>query len=318
MRPTRTVATGALALAATLIATVAAVALAPGAAHAATASFVRTSTWSDGYVGSFTVRNDGSTAVAGWRVEFDLPTGTSVYAHWSADLTSQDGHHTFRNAAWNGDLAPGASTTFGWMARGTGEPTGCLVDGAPCGATGSGDLRSPSAPGDVRIQTSPGVSILWTPATDDRGVVGYQVFESGTLLRTVPASPFVFSTGNTLPPKVYSFGVRAVDAAGNVGPFGYVGLGTHWVGEDPPPAPTGVRVVGRGPGTLALAWDRAPYLPYNVPPISGYEVSVDGVVADRVGGNTATVAAGPGRHTVTVRAFNIRDRYSEPVAVTAP
>jgi hypothetical protein len=54
-------------------------------------------------------------------------------------------------------------------------------------------------------------------------------------------------------------------------------------------------------------------------PIAGYQVSVDGVPADRVGGTTATVRLSrPGPHRLSVRAFNAHDRYSVPAEVSHP
>ena len=66
---------------------VAGVTLAPSPAHAATAAFVQESTWSAGYVGRMTVTNDGAAAMPNWRVEFDLPAGTTIAHHWNATFT---------------------------------------------------------------------------------------------------------------------------------------------------------------------------------------------------------------------------------------
>lgn len=316
MRSLRAAAAGALSVAAALAVTLAL----PAAAHAATATFTRTSQWPGGYVASVTVQNDTSVALTGWQVAFDLPTGTRVSNHWSAELARDGQHHVFANAGWNGALAPGASVTFGWIAAGDGDPANCTVDGDPCGGgPAPTDLRSPTAPGDVRVVTAEGVTLVWAAATDDVGVVRYLIYESGMPWREVTGTSTVISTGPALPPKVYVWSVRAVDAAGNIGPAGFASLGAVWTGEDPPPAPAGLRVASAASDVLTLAWDRAPTLPFADPPIAGYEVFVDGVLADRVGGSGAVVRlSGPGPHRLTVRAFNVHDRYSAPVGLSYP
>ncbi|CAM5432857.1 Sugar hydrolase OS=Streptomyces griseomycini OX=66895 GN=FHS37_005091 PE=4 SV=1 [Streptomyces griseomycini] len=53
-------------------------------------------------------------------------------------------HVTVRPPKWDTDgLAAGESVTVGFVAKGTGEPTGCLVDGAECSADG-GPAPEPS------------------------------------------------------------------------------------------------------------------------------------------------------------------------------
>jgi hypothetical protein len=315
MRSFRATLAGTLTAAATLAATL----VLPAAAQAATVAFTRTSQWPGGYVASFTVQNDTDAPLGGWRVEFDLPASTRIGSHWNAELHREGDHYVFTDLGWNGVLLPGASTSFGWLATGDADPTGCIVNGDPCAPTALPDLRSPAAPGNVRVIIDNGVSLAWEPATDNVGVVRYQIYESGTLWREVTGTSAVVTTGNVLPPKVYVWAVRAVDAAGNVGPSGFTSLGAAWTGQDPPPAPTGLRVTSAAGGVVTLAWDRAPWLPFADPPIAGYEVSVDGVLADRVGANSARVrVSGAGRHQLTVRAFNAHDRYSTPTAVTYP
>lgn len=316
MRAFRATVAGALAAVATLAATVV---LPASAAQAATVTFTRTSQWPGGYVASFTVHNDTDVPLGGWRVEFDLPASTRISSSWNAELLRDGEHHVFTDLGWNGVLRPGASTTFGWLATGDADPAGCIVNGDPCAPTVLPDLRSPAAPGNVRVIIADGVSLAWEPATDNVGVVRYQIYESGTLWREVTGTSTVVTTGNVLPPKVYIWAVRAVDAAGNVGPSGFTSLGAAWTGQNPPPAPTGLRVVSAAGGVVTLAWDRAPWLPFADPPIAGYEVSVNGVLADRVGGNSARVrVSAPGVNQLSVRAFNAHDRYSTPVVVAYP
>lgn len=316
MKPLRAT-SGALTFAAALATTLVTTLAVPTAAHAATVTFTRTSQWPGGYVASFTVHNDTDSPLNGWQVAFDLPAQTQITNHWYATLSRDGERYVFTDAGWNARVAPGASVTFGWLAAGDDDPVRCTVNGDPCGEQVLPDLRSPSAPGNVRNAPSEGITLTWDPSTDDTGVVGYQVYESGGLIREVTDTTAVIYGPGPIPPKIFVFAVRAVDAAGNVGPFTYVPMEWAWTGQSPPPAPTGLRVVAEEEsGIVSLAWDRTPWLPFSNAPIAGYEVYVDGVLADRVGGNAARVrVGGPGTHQLTVRAFDAYDRYSAPVHV---
>lgn len=135
------VATFAAALAAALVA---ATVLAAPPASAATAAFVRASSWGSGYEAKFTVTNDSSASISSWNVQFDLPAGSTLGTYWDALLSTSGQHVTAVNQSWNGTLAPGASTTFGFIVNGNGDPTNCTVNGGPC--SGSGGNPGPRPP----------------------------------------------------------------------------------------------------------------------------------------------------------------------------
>ncbi|WP_330437773.1 cellulase family glycosylhydrolase [Micromonospora sp. NBC_00821] len=128
MRTLRLVTT--LAVASLLAGAVAAVAATP--ASAATAVFSVTNNWGNGYQGQVTVTNDTSAPITSWRVEFDLPSSSTVSQSWNAQQTTSGSHYTFANVSWNGTLAAGASTSFGFLVTGTGTPVNCTVNGASC------------------------------------------------------------------------------------------------------------------------------------------------------------------------------------------
>lgn len=101
-------------------------------ASAATAVFSVTNNWGNGYQGEVTVTNNTSAQISGWRVEFDLPAPSSVSQSWNTQQTTSGSHYTFTNLSWNGTLAAGASTSFGFLVNGTGTPVNCTVNGASC------------------------------------------------------------------------------------------------------------------------------------------------------------------------------------------
>ncbi|KUN27834.1 beta-glucosidase [Streptomyces corchorusii] len=90
----------------------------PPAPGACTARFRTASSWQGGYQAEVTVENTGSTALTGWSVDWDLG-GSRVTSLWNGSLTTAGGRATVRDAAFNGSLRPGDTTTFGFTAEGT-------------------------------------------------------------------------------------------------------------------------------------------------------------------------------------------------------
>ncbi|MDH6459911.1 chitinase [Micromonospora sp. A200] len=136
-----------LSLVAALVATLGAAWVAlPAYAAGATASFVKTADWGSGWEGKYTITNGGASTISGWTVSFDLPAGTTVGSYWDALLTSSGQRYTFTNRSWNGTVAPGASVSFGFLGTGTGSPTNCLLNGAPCGGGSTPPSPTPTTP----------------------------------------------------------------------------------------------------------------------------------------------------------------------------
>ncbi|GGO96869.1 hypothetical protein GCM10012280_57340 [Wenjunlia tyrosinilytica] len=215
----------------------------PASAATATAAFSKTSTWDTGYQGQYKVTNTGSSTLSGWTVEFDLPSGTTVGSYWDALLTTGPGnHYTFKNREYNGSLAPGASTTFGWVSTGTGTPTGCKLNGGSCeGGTGGPDTTPPSVPGSVTVgsPTNSTLTVTWSASTDNSGsVAGYEVSRDGG--SPVPVTGTSYTATGLQEGTAYSFKVRAKDAAGNTSAYSASASGTTTTGT-PTPSPGAVR-----------------------------------------------------------------------------
>ncbi|MGQ5261902.1 chitinase [Micromonospora sp. ZYX-F-536] len=118
----------------------------PAFAAGATASFVKTADWGSGWEGKYTITNGGTSTVNGWSLTFDLPAGTTLGSYWDALLSSAGQRHTFTNRSWNGSIAPGASVSFGFLGAGSGSPTGCQLNGAPCGSGTPPTTPPPTTP----------------------------------------------------------------------------------------------------------------------------------------------------------------------------
>ena len=293
-----------------VVLTPAAAVAAPATPPAVRAELQRTVFGTD-QVAGYRVRNDSAGTVDGWRVEFDLPAGTTIVTSWNARFTRAGNHVTVEPESWNATLTAYGSVDFGWYAHGTGEPAHCLLDGRPCDGA-EPDETDPTRPAPLVVDTTAGVTLRWAASTDDRALRHYEVYEGGTLLTTTTATSYVYRTGPALPPRVHLFRVRAIDAAGNYSAGAYASLGTPQIA--PPPAPGRLTVAGTGPGTQRLSWSQPVPPPVGPPPvIAGYEVSLDG---EPVAVTGATRYAGPvpaaGEHVWSVRSIDALDRRSGP------
>ncbi len=85
------------------------------------------------------------------------------------------------------------------------------------GGSGAADTTPPSAVGSlVGTATGTRVTLSWTAATDNVGVVGYRILRDGILVGS-STSPG-YSDTTAAPTTSYVYTVRAVDGAGLVGP----------------------------------------------------------------------------------------------------
>ena len=74
------------------------------------------SDWGAALQASVDVGNTGGTASQGWQVELDT---TEVITNiWNATISSHIGSvYVIGNASWNGTIAAGGSTNFGFLAN---------------------------------------------------------------------------------------------------------------------------------------------------------------------------------------------------------
>ncbi|MFJ2030239.1 glycosyl hydrolase family 18 protein [Streptosporangium sp. NPDC087985] len=147
------------------------------AATPATATYATTIDWGTGFEGKVTVKA-GTSALTSWKVEFDLPSGSSIPSAWDADLTKSGNHYTFVNKSWNGAVAAGASVSFGF----NGAPGGltgvlnCKLNGGAC--TGAPDPTPAPTPTPTVTPTptptpTPTVTPTGDPNPSGKKIVGY-------------------------------------------------------------------------------------------------------------------------------------------------
>ncbi|GAA1759288.1 cellulose binding domain-containing protein [Luedemannella helvata] len=85
-----------------------------GPPAACTAAYAVTGQWTGGFQGEVTV-TAGAAAISGWTVTWTFANGQTVSQVWGGTLTSSGSAVTVRNVGWNGALAAGARTTFGFL-----------------------------------------------------------------------------------------------------------------------------------------------------------------------------------------------------------
>ncbi|MEV0457641.1 extracellular catalytic domain type 1 short-chain-length polyhydroxyalkanoate depolymerase [Catellatospora methionotrophica] len=89
-----------------------------------TAVFTVSNAWTGGYVAAVRVSAGGG-GIGGWRVALALPSGATLVNGWNGQFTGTTGTVQVGNLNYNGTLAAGGYTDFGFQANGT--PSGTTV-----------------------------------------------------------------------------------------------------------------------------------------------------------------------------------------------
>ncbi|WP_234018922.1 MULTISPECIES: fibronectin type III domain-containing protein [unclassified Streptomyces] len=147
------------------------------------------------------------------------------------------------------------------------------------------DRSAPSRPTGLRGAADGGrsVSLSWRKATDDKGVVSYDIYQGTTKIHSVPGNRTEALLTGMRPGTAYRFSVRARDAADNTSPASEtVRLTTAKGGDEGPgTAPSDFRAAARHS-------DKAYYIDLTwTPPRTGgevpaYQVYLDGKQATTV------------------------------------
>ena len=93
--------------------------------------------WPGGFTANVTLKNTGTSAWSNWTATFSFPGDERVTNAWNATVTQNGATMTANNLSYNGNVAPGASATFGvqgtWSAS-SAPPTAFAVNGNACTA----------------------------------------------------------------------------------------------------------------------------------------------------------------------------------------
>lgn len=91
--------------------------------------------WQGGFIAQISIADNGPRAITGWTVRWTFNEYTTDISAWQSTLTAPDGFSAAAtNASYNGTIASGGVTSFGWSARAatTSVPTNLTVNGIPC------------------------------------------------------------------------------------------------------------------------------------------------------------------------------------------
>jgi chitodextrinase len=224
-------------------------------------------------------------------------SGWQSGAYW-ADLTAKDSLPAFQSA----------------IAAVNAESVDCaaLKGGLP-----SPDFMPPAAPSGFsgQVVASPlSVALHWDPVSDPSGPVSYRLYRNNALLATVSSTDWTDSS--VAASQSYTYSVRAIDAAANLGDAATAPV---TVDVSPPAAPASLSAQWLGgPSRVELTWPAAT----DDLMVAAYEVSRDGTV---LGTTTSTAytdnAIAPSTtYSYSVVAIDGGGNRSDPVSapVTTP
>ncbi|AHI01878.1 glycosyl hydrolase family 18 protein [Kutzneria viridogrisea] len=306
------------------------VALAPTAA--ATPGLTATFTATAGG-GKFVIANSGATAVNGWALAFDLPSGV-VIGNAQNGTVSQSGTHVTANPAFYNTSVPANGSTepysLTFTLSGAAQPVNCTLNGANCDGTGGGTPPTSAATvtavysqsgstgkyvvannGDADLKT-------WSIAFDVPSGTTVGNAQNGTVTQTgthVVANPAYYNAvvkahGTTEP---YSL---TFTLSGNGSPANCRVNDAKCDGsaDAPPSAPTNARATVKTTKSVTLAWNAA--TPGDLP-VAGYEVYNGTALATSTTSTSATVSGLTPKtaYTFTVKA---KDTHGTASAASAP
>ncbi|MCW8376529.1 fibronectin type III domain-containing protein [Streptomyces justiciae] len=271
----------------------------------------------------------GVTAAAG--------SATSVHVMWSAVSAADgiDGYEVYRGTTKVRDvpgsehmvdvsrLRPSTSYVFTVRARDTagrlGPPSREVRATTP--AATRADASAPTRPGRVtgRVVGGRAVQLSWSAASDDVGVVSYDVHQGGTKIHSVGGNQTATVVTGLRPGVRYSFTVRARDAADNVSPASAVVRLTTASGTDDGrgTAPTDFRAATRRADDGAYYFDLSWVPPRADGVVTEYQIRLDGRPATSLvyGGTAptgrATYSFYAGREAGAVHRLRVRARLPD-------
>lgn len=167
------------------------------------------------------------------------------------------------------------------------------------------DTQPPSAPGNLAVSNikSNAATFTWSAATDNVGVVRYEINRGGNILKVVDGNTLTATVDTLTANTSYDISVGAFDAAGNASQQSNVVTFTTPPSGDtqPPTAPGNLRSTGVTANSVSLAWNASTD---NSGSIAGYDVYQGSTKVSTTNSLTATVTnlAPNTQYTFTVQA----------------
>jgi len=105
-------------------------------APSCTVQFLNHGQWPGHFIAQINLTNTGSSPVNGWELSWSFIGNQRITEIWSGALATDGARVTVKNLSYNGQIRPGRSVTFGFIAETSGPnpaPAVFRVNGAPCG-----------------------------------------------------------------------------------------------------------------------------------------------------------------------------------------
>lgn len=207
-----------------------------------------------------TTADDGASPPDRLSIAYRTPTGFRLF--WSIT-----GAQSFARVKVNGNevattpsdrqditgLAPGATYVLTVVSV---NAAGSEASSLPLSVTMNGDDTAPSSPTNLSYTglTASGVTLNWTAATDNVGVVSYRIWRDYRDIGTTTGT--TFTDGSLLGGTPYTYNVEAIDAAGNIRGGGGVSFTTP-ADTAAPTAPGQPSVAALTSSSVRLTWTAA-------------------------------------------------------------
>ena len=175
------------------------------------------------------------------------------------------------------------------------------------------DDTAPTAPADLLFSnvTGTGVTLAWTPSTDNVGVTGYEIYNGTTLIATATESPY--NVAGIASGVAHNLTVVAVDAAGNKSANSNSAAFTT-PDVVAPSVPVNITDIESTPTSLRIQWDASTD---NVG-VNGYNVYRNRDFVGTIKGNRFTITGLKQNtpYSITVMAFDAaKNRSAQSVPV---
>ena len=179
-----------------------------------------------------------------------------------------------------------------------------------------GDATAPSSPLNLSADVLyTNVTLSWLASTDNVGVAGYNVYQNGAKIATTGATSIALSGLPQL--TTFSFGVSAVDAAGNESAVSYLSVttGEEETPDVTPPTAPGNLTASVGANSALLSWEAST----DDRGVKGYVVFLDGTLVDTLPATQTSIFIGgldaETPYTLEVYAFDNAGNNSEIAAL---
>ena len=191
-------------------------------------------------------------------------TGYGIYRNGGLVASSQQTSYTMSSLTCGTNYSIGVDAVD--AAGNRSSQTTLLVTTAACP-----DTASPTNPSGLTVKSASttGISLGWTPSTDNVAVAGYDLFLNGTKTASTTSASYNFSSLTC--DTSYSIGVQAYDATGNrSSQVSIVAMTSACTDTSAPLTPTGLLLTAATSTSISAAWNPS----FDNVAVTGYHVYV--------------------------------------------